>query len=1242
MPLTFRRRGRVLTALALVIIWAGINSAHAQENTRFEMRSGYDGNATDPNYVLKKGEELSLSWGLFPDGFSQINTLAGQFSVYLSKDKNLDKSDQLYLTRTVEVTFYQYRTDTIPEIIPAGNHFLICTFTTEQSGFEKTCEALTRTVMVMDVTTALQSVTISHFKTSEYEHNTKLDVSLELHTKCCAEAMGNLNGYLKVFLSTDTSLNGKHIELATFYPDQTVTDGSNVLRFQQDLISVPAFDEYQFVVVSLEEAYFANAYRNKFNKRYSTPLKVVTDVADVNAHRRKDHPWLTYGTFKVDPAGLEGMDTESLSKAADTFYDLIEQVLIAAAKPDAAAFLEAADSAFAHVGRNEVSSLLYVHPNTVSALYSLYYDIAENDPTFGAYADLEKIGFRLGEAMNMATLMDSAYARLHRSIFPEDLDVTNAVESSGYFNTEGGDPFRHGAIRNPVLWRDVSAPAVDHYLRISEFEEADLIITIVRQVYDRALGIGRLATPLTQKYPRAGYLTDALVHDSDVWEFYLAALRFYSVIGDYDAGISIYNQLAMLSRSREEIFLTDFRKASAGFFETFHAFEKADSLYRTLDAFHIQRSEKLDSPVEACYAFNSAAFQERLAPGTNAMAATGKDFAKRFAEAKDGGSWFAFDELVNDKSTAFKYGIFSIPGYDTYYLSRIQMLQTQDQYFAASELQKDLAFFLARDKRYEDAFAVYQSLFPVENVKLTAFRGSFNEEAQLFNTAGHMNEFSRYVNLLLEMPASLPETVRHEALMTGFEQMLFYHSFILRGNFRLLYNVIESKDPFIQGKFEIWKAYKALLNQVYVSDDVNTEDLKKVKAALVETEKELQRVSRDSLYFLEGRPVEFEKLRAQLNPGEVAVEMMRIKVNHEHYYGAGIRYVAFIVTKESETPHLVSWDTPGELLEGRYFNYYRNSIKNKITDTISYGQFLEPLMRHLGPSVKRIHFAPDGVFNLLNPATIVNPSSGVYVNDEVEFNHITSIASVGTSEELDLKDGAFFGFPKFTMEESGTSNAFAGTSRRTGMLADPVAELPGTRTEVETIGKLLKDKGIRVKTYLGSDVTKKNIYNTRKASVLHFATHGYWLDEQSSGTTYTPYASLSHSALLLSGAQIHDAHGYHLRREGVLTAAEIQNLDLFGTDLVVLSACETGLGEVVPGEGIYGLRRAFQRAGVKHLVSSLWKVDDAAAQKFMQYFYSSLVEEKKVDAAFQHAVARLKEQYPEPYYWGAFTMTRFY
>jgi CHAT domain-containing protein len=131
---------------------------------------------------------------------------------------------------------------------------------------------------------------------------------------------------------------------------------------------------------------------------------------------------------------------------------------------------------------------------------------------------------------------------------------------------------------------------------------------------------------------------------------------------------------------------------------------------------------------------------------------------------------------------------------------------------------------------------------------------------------------------------------------------------------------------------------------------------------------------------------------------------------------------------------------------------------------------------------------------------------------------------------------------------------------------------------------------------------------------------------------------LLRSGLALAGANTWLQNGLlpEETEDGILTAEDVSGMDLSNTDMVVLSACETGLGEVLTGEGVFGLRRSFVLAGAKTLVMSLWKVPDKQTQELMIDFYHRMMSGTSRAEALRQAQLAVKEKYPNPYFWGAF------
>lgn len=207
--------------------------------------------------------------------------------------------------------------------------------------------------------------------------------------------------------------------------------------------------------------------------------------------------------------------------------------------------------------------------------------------------------------------------------------------------------------------------------------------------------------------------------------------------------------------------------------------------------------------------------------------------------------------------------------------------------------------------------------------------------------------------------------------------------------------------------------------------------------------------------------------------------------------------------------------------------------------------------------------------------------------------------------------------------------------------------LPYTQNEVNKIEEILKNNGYDVKIYSGSKGNAESFLSlpNTPSTILHIATHGfYYTPEKAKNISFFQNST---DAMRLSGLVFSGGNTAWLGKEksegvlgGVLTAQDIANINLKETDLVVLSTCESALGKVT-AEGVYGLQRAFKKAGVGTIVMSLWKVSDVVTSEFMVAFYKELFATNNAGdkrKAFEKAKSLIREKYPEPCYWAAFVM----
>jgi tetratricopeptide (TPR) repeat protein/CHAT domain-containing protein len=329
----------------------------------------------------------------------------------------------------------------------------------------------------------------------------------------------------------------------------------------------------------------------------------------------------------------------------------------------------------------------------------------------------------------------------------------------------------------------------------------------------------------------------------------------------------------------------------------------------------------------------------------------------------------------------------------------------------------------------------------------------------------------------------------------------------------------------------------------------------------------------------------------------------------------------------------------------------------------------DPLLSALGERVQ-LFLVPDGDLTLL-PFEALPTEDGHYLIDTYQIIYLSvgrdalrfnAPNTVVPAPALVIAD------PDFDLKAAPTSSTtpiVSGLLRRwdTEEIKRSITRftrLQGTRAEGQQIANLLN-----VSPLLDDKALEATVKACRSPRILHIATHGFFLPDKKQGVDKSPSTRgakdlaenlpdntkqgrlqglleqhienpLLRSCLVLAGVNTWDQDGElpPEAEDGLLTAEDVTALDLLNTELVVLSACETGLGTVYIGEGVFGLRRAFMLAGAKRLVMSLWKVPDRQTEEFMVHFYQHLLEGHP--NAFREAQLTMKRNYPHPFVWSAF------
>ncbi|GIV22691.1 MAG: hypothetical protein KatS3mg025_0350 [Bacteroidia bacterium] len=453
-------------------------------------------------------------------------------------------------------------------------------------------------------------------------------------------------------------------------------------------------------------------------------------------------------------------------------------------------------------------------------------------------------------------------------------------------------------------------------------------------------------------------------------------------------------------------------------------------------------------------------------------------------------------------------------------------------------------------------------------------------------------------------------------LRLGYRTARSVKGLVLSSTEGLRYLAEQSGDSVTQGLYRRWLRLTQQYAALMLREDY--EQASSVQRESEAVEGELARRLPEVRSFLpdverEGEPA--------LRRGEAVVEVVRLAQKDTVWYlyyiltpgrrGVDVR----LLVRRMEEAEEERWERVYELLRSP-----GAQVSGK-----AYEALWAPVDSLLPRGVKRVYVSSDGVYYRVNVGTLYDGRR--YVIERYGVSYVASSRRlIGNKRRLEGKRSVVVGGPDF-----GGQVPSGQPVRGSRFFAYGIPPLPGAEAEAQRVAALL---GVEAVT--GAGAQEEVVKGTVSPRVLHIATHGYYDPTVESG--------LLGSGLLFAQAAVWDSvYPPAGVEDGRLTAKEASGMNLLGTDLVVLSACETGLGEI-KGEGLYGLQRAFLEAGASRVMAALWQVDDAATRAFMERFYQRWGEAgwkaERIDQAYEAVVREFRERYREPYYWGAFVLMR--
>ena len=468
----------------------------------------------------------------------------------------------------------------------------------------------------------------------------------------------------------------------------------------------------------------------------------------------------------------------------------------------------------------------------------------------------------------------------------------------------------------------------------------------------------------------------------------------------------------------------------------------------------------------------------------------------------------------------------------------------------------------------------------------------------------------------------------------AYDNELYTKGLLLSSSNAIRQSILESGDSAL---IQDWEQVMNLRNQIRAMQEKGnmSDSLMMIEKFAEEREKEVVKSSAAYRENIRQWSLTWDSVRAVLKPNEVAIEYMRAPLNED-----STMYCALLVRDTCSYPIMIPLFEEKEVSA---LMHHSTATKDSaaIRMTYTYHHNGAALTEHVWaktmPYIKKgetVYFAPTGILHQIAIENLPYDSTQTMT----ERYHLIRVSSTrelainrpkiaheratlygdiryGASPE----DMAFYHMKYEGMDIAGDV-AFAGTYRGNSKI-----DLPGTKKEIEAIEPILTKKKVQVQVFTSYEANEESVkaLSGTKQNILHFATHGfYWQD-----STYVD--PMDRCGLLFAGSNTAlSGHRERIKGEGVqdgiLSAKEISLLDFRDADIVVLSACETGLGDI-SGEGVFGLQRAFKMAGAQTIMMSLWQVSDEATRILMTSFYRNYSKGMSKREAFMRAQQEVRD-----------------